>query len=446
MKRALTIGLLLIATAASSANLQLATKHDVAPSRASSSRKVQWAPSGNFQALHARPVFGSETETASRPYARENLKTAAGAGIFLSRDGFEGSLNSAPSLHRFTYAHANPLRYTDPSGHAVTTCDGTPANVAACTGKDAQDIGQVAEKTIKFGRPKPPLSSLKSPTEAVVRETAKGPTTAWWVAASVRTGVFFGAIVGAITGAKSEEFRRDEEAYVRAIMSPEQRRAEELNSGCSANPGGGDCHMLRIYAEAGYWKFPEGENPQGEMDERSDQPLKELPGDEAAQQRGGMTDDLERTPHSDPAVDGAPESMELRTRAQIRRGPVSPSNPDYGSETGRRGSLETRRENDRIRDEFLRNNPGWKHVGGGTDLETGQKLPEEYLRGPQGTKGSSYVDLTFRGPGGERIRINTVDIDLSRKSQMTEREETNRDRIWWQQPSTPIITIPKGTK
>ncbi len=38
-------------------------------------------------------------------------------GRFLSRDEMEGKLDSAPSLHRFVYANANPLRYTDPNGH-----------------------------------------------------------------------------------------------------------------------------------------------------------------------------------------------------------------------------------------------------------------------------------------------------------------------------------------
>ncbi len=51
-------------------------------------------------------------------YARARYYDAE-YGRFLSRDSFEGALNSAPSLHRFRYAHGNPLRYTDPSGHFV---------------------------------------------------------------------------------------------------------------------------------------------------------------------------------------------------------------------------------------------------------------------------------------------------------------------------------------
>jgi RHS repeat-associated protein len=38
-------------------------------------------------------------------------------GVFLSRDSVEGDIDDAPSLHRYAYAHENPLRNTDFSGH-----------------------------------------------------------------------------------------------------------------------------------------------------------------------------------------------------------------------------------------------------------------------------------------------------------------------------------------
>ncbi|MBN1207446.1 MAG: RHS repeat-associated core domain-containing protein, partial [Myxococcaceae bacterium] len=38
-------------------------------------------------------------------------------GRFISRDSYEGSLEDAPSLHRYRYVRANPLRYVDPTGH-----------------------------------------------------------------------------------------------------------------------------------------------------------------------------------------------------------------------------------------------------------------------------------------------------------------------------------------
>jgi RHS repeat-associated protein len=41
------------------------------------------------------------------------------AARFLNQDSYLGEANNPPSLHRFLYAYANPLIYTDPDGHAV---------------------------------------------------------------------------------------------------------------------------------------------------------------------------------------------------------------------------------------------------------------------------------------------------------------------------------------
>jgi RHS repeat-associated protein len=42
-------------------------------------------------------------------------------GRFISRDSYEGTLADAPSLHRYRYARANPLRWVDPSGYRDAT-------------------------------------------------------------------------------------------------------------------------------------------------------------------------------------------------------------------------------------------------------------------------------------------------------------------------------------
>ncbi len=39
--------------------------------------------------------------------------------MWLSRDTYEGNGSDAPSLHRYMYAHSNPVRYTDPTGHCI---------------------------------------------------------------------------------------------------------------------------------------------------------------------------------------------------------------------------------------------------------------------------------------------------------------------------------------
>ncbi|WP_233585461.1 RHS repeat-associated core domain-containing protein [Corallococcus sp. CA054B] len=41
-------------------------------------------------------------------------------GRFISRDSYEGQLDDAPSLHRYAYAHGNPLSYRDDDGHSAT--------------------------------------------------------------------------------------------------------------------------------------------------------------------------------------------------------------------------------------------------------------------------------------------------------------------------------------
>jgi RHS repeat-associated protein len=42
-----------------------------------------------------------------------------GLGRFLSQDSFLGQVDDPPSLHRYFYGYANPLRYVDPTGHAA---------------------------------------------------------------------------------------------------------------------------------------------------------------------------------------------------------------------------------------------------------------------------------------------------------------------------------------
>lgn len=72
---------------------------------------------------------------------------------------------------------------------------------------------------------------------------------------------------------------------------------------------------------------------------------------------------------------------------------------------------------------------------------TGAPLPEEYIPGAGGgRKGSSFPDLTFEGPDGSRIRINTVDTYVD--GEMTTREQSNFDRIF-DQTLEPIIAVPK---
>jgi RHS repeat-associated protein len=40
-------------------------------------------------------------------------------GRFLSQDSFLGQIEDPPSLHRYFYGHANPIRYVDLTGHSA---------------------------------------------------------------------------------------------------------------------------------------------------------------------------------------------------------------------------------------------------------------------------------------------------------------------------------------
>lgn len=89
---------------------------------------------------------------------------------------------------------------------------------------------------------------------------------------------------------------------------------------------------------------------------------------------------------------------------------------------------------------FIAANPTWRHVRGGRDVG-GTRLPEEYLRSLTGSRrGSGYPDLTFEGPDGSRIRINTVDTDST--GNMTPREWDSFNRIF-EITGEPVIAIPK---
>ena len=55
-------------------------------------------------------------------YAKARFYDAE-VGRFLSQDSFLGEVNAPPSLHRYFYAHANPLRFVDPTGNEAEETD-----------------------------------------------------------------------------------------------------------------------------------------------------------------------------------------------------------------------------------------------------------------------------------------------------------------------------------
>jgi len=113
----------------------------------------------------------------------------------------------------------------------------------------------------------------------------------------------------------------------------------------------------------------------------------------------------------------------------------------------RRGNQATRDHVADVKDQFIKDNPGYTHTGGGLDAG-GNKVPEKYIRPtnpvPGSTKEGSYADLTFESPSGQVVHINTV--DKGAMNGMSNREWVNANRISTDAPNAIVITVKKGAK
>ncbi|WNZ63998.1 RHS repeat-associated core domain-containing protein [Myxococcus sp. MxC21-1] len=84
--------------------------------------------SGDFKLGFTGHQYDAETGLT---YARARYYDSD-LGRFISRDSYGGTLDDAPSLHRYVYVKHNPLRYTDPSGHVgIGDSDRFDAQLAA---------------------------------------------------------------------------------------------------------------------------------------------------------------------------------------------------------------------------------------------------------------------------------------------------------------------------
>ena len=50
-------------------------------------------------------------------------------GSFISMDSYQGSIYEPVTLHKYLYANANPVMYTDPSGYTAATEQLTATNI-----------------------------------------------------------------------------------------------------------------------------------------------------------------------------------------------------------------------------------------------------------------------------------------------------------------------------
>jgi RHS repeat-associated protein len=122
-------------------------------------------------------------------------------GRFLTQDSFLGQIDNPPSLHRYFYANANPLRYVDPTGH-----QSQPANQAEVDeGQAIFDDAKLALDDLAKASPHlagPASESARQTTEHVVVDEDHGPLgniieggAKWlantWVGRKTREGVAY---------------------------------------------------------------------------------------------------------------------------------------------------------------------------------------------------------------------------------------------------------------
>jgi RHS repeat-associated protein len=94
-------------------------------------------------------------------------------GRFTSQDSVLGDIDRPPSLHRYFYGHANPLRYVDPTGHAVIDTEALHSNELLSRLREYNpNDGKVYRESICGGdrtciRPEKPDSRV----QAILRES-----------------------------------------------------------------------------------------------------------------------------------------------------------------------------------------------------------------------------------------------------------------------------------
>jgi len=191
---------------------------------------------GDFKLGYTGHQYDVETGLT---YARARYYDST-LGRFISRDSYEGSLPDAPSLHRYAYAHVNPLRYVDPDGKQVqlgiSSCDAQPKYCYQQASAGAENSAQAASRVrplnnVATGPETVPGSGFQPMTQAEMAAeagvtldsaTAASQAVSWWqVAAS--------SLAAAFTSDTDRQKRRESEwaaAQEQARAAAEQRSRE----------------------------------------------------------------------------------------------------------------------------------------------------------------------------------------------------------------------------
>jgi len=353
----------------------------------------------------------------------------AGVGRFTTVDEWAGDINNPISLNKYLYGYGNPGSFVDPDGR-------TPALIGI-----GQDLsrhrmdGIIGVTAARDGFLEGPWYA--KPGMAILGSFDIGKT----LIAGGSEALVAGSNLGANTVISGLDLVGLSEVTPGLATAAEQSNAE-LNAhfemafpaydAARANPGTAAWNAVSV-------PFTSAEKAILENDTSAQITLGQqafsLPGVLKAMtlavvlggKKQGPNDALIVEPQSSPGV-----------AAQLI---LETTKPDHGSGRGRRGNPETRAQIDEVRDQYLDASPDLRHIGGGTDRVMGNKVPEEYIPGPGGSRtGSSYPDLTFEAPDGSRVRVNTVDANA--KGVWTKREADNANRMY-NQTGEPVIAIPK---
>jgi RHS repeat-associated protein len=131
----------------------------------------------------------TDSETGLMPLGNGERYYAANHGRFIQQDSFGGWANETASLNRYSYAHDNPTKYTDPSGHVVGIDDLAAILLIGFLASVLYGVAR-QDAEIKSGRRKQTDFSL---SEAIIYQGLPGAVLAPAFAYTGAVGLAFGA-------------------------------------------------------------------------------------------------------------------------------------------------------------------------------------------------------------------------------------------------------------
>lgn len=372
----------------------------------SSSFQVSW---GVVERLGKRTRYTSkerDEETGLHYYGARLY--VSWLGWWCSCDPAKGSLSDPLSLHRYLYVHANPIKFNDPDGRAINLAAAAIGGVVGAIG--GAIVGAINAK---------PGERWAAAGKGALIGAGTGALAGLTFGASLAIGggvVVAGGAAGAVGGGTHaaitawSEGASAKEIAIRGVIGAAVGTVGGL-------AGGGSGVLTNNLAKSLGVSMITRTAVSGGV--------------------GGFTGDA--------AAQGTMIASGLQNEYSLKQGLTSTvlgvggaavhakATEIKGAQSGRNGTQKTRDQLNAIAANVERR--GWRVTNGG------DRRPEEYISGPNGSrKGSSYPDITAT-KNGKTLRVNTVDT-YSDGVTPTKREATNAARIR-QQTGEHLVIIPK---